>query len=224
MALHLNLEEQEQIAQIKGFWEQYGRLIIFVTVLLVAVIGGFATWQYWQNKQAQAAAALYDQFDQAVMRGDSAQAKSIVTQIQTEYGKTGYYGSQSALVASLFLYNKGELDSAKDVLTWVVENGNEPGLKALAVLRLADILTEQKNYDQALTVLATKVPDAFVPLVENKRGNVFLAQGKTSQAQDAFIAAYKGLSEQPQYREIIAGKLGLLGVDVTTLTAAGGQG
>jgi len=49
MAQHLDLEEQEQLDELKHFWKQYGNLI---TWALIAVLSAFAAWngyQYWQR-------------------------------------------------------------------------------------------------------------------------------------------------------------------------------
>ncbi len=63
MAKQLDLEEQEQLDQIKHFWKQYGNLITWV---LIAALGAYAGWngyQYWQRSQAAQASALYDELE-----------------------------------------------------------------------------------------------------------------------------------------------------------------
>ena len=52
MATHLDLEEQEQLDQVKHFWKRYGNLITWV---LIVVMGSFAAWNgwnWWQRDQA----------------------------------------------------------------------------------------------------------------------------------------------------------------------------
>ena len=52
MATHLDLEEQEQLDQLKAFWKQYGN---WLTWTLIAVLGAFAAyngWNWWQRDQA----------------------------------------------------------------------------------------------------------------------------------------------------------------------------
>jgi hypothetical protein len=44
MATHLDLEEQEQIDQIKSFWSRWGNLITGVITLILV---GFAAWNGW---------------------------------------------------------------------------------------------------------------------------------------------------------------------------------
>ena len=62
---HLDLEEQEQLDQIKAFWRKWGNAI---TWLLIVVLGSYAAyngWQLWQNSRAQKAAAIFDQVTEA---------------------------------------------------------------------------------------------------------------------------------------------------------------
>ena len=71
MATHLDLEEQEQLDQLKHFWKQYGNL---VTWLLIAVLAGFAAWNgwnWWQRDQAVKAGAMFDELDRAAQSGDA---------------------------------------------------------------------------------------------------------------------------------------------------------
>ena len=70
MAKHLDLEEQEQLDQIKHFWAKYGNAISW---LLIVVFGGFAAyngWNWWQRNQAAKAAVLYEEVDRAVQSKD----------------------------------------------------------------------------------------------------------------------------------------------------------
>jgi hypothetical protein len=60
MSNHLDLEEQEQLEQLKAFWGQYGNAI---TWGLILVFGAFAAWngfQYWQRQPA-AGLAMFDE-------------------------------------------------------------------------------------------------------------------------------------------------------------------
>ena len=69
---HLDLEEQEQLDQIKHFWKQYGNLI---TWLLIAVLAAYAGWngfQYWQRSQASQASALYGEIERLAGEADPA--------------------------------------------------------------------------------------------------------------------------------------------------------
>ena len=50
MATQLDLEEQEQLEQLKAFWNQYGNLI---TTLVVIFAGAYLAWIGWNWFQSQ---------------------------------------------------------------------------------------------------------------------------------------------------------------------------
>ena len=52
----------------------------------------------------------------------------------------------------------------------------------------------------------------FESLAADRRGDVLLAQGKTQQAADAFLAAWKDMPESLEYRRVVEAKLNSLGV------------
>lgn len=212
---HLNLEEQEQLAKIKGFWEQYGRFILLVTILVLVIVCGWAGWQFWQNRQAADVSNLFDEFSQAVTSRDAAKAKEVITEIQSKYAKATPTPVVS-LIGANFLIEMNDLGAAKEILSWVAEKGSDEGYKALASLRLADVLTNEKDYERALKVLSFKFPQEFVGLAEDRKGNVYYAQGKLDDAKASFINAFQALSGQ-SYQENVADKLVILGVDLKTL-------
>ena len=75
MATNLDLQEQEQLDQLKHFWRQYGNLITWV---LIAVLGAFAAWTAWgswQRDQAVKASALFDEVERAAQAGDLARSQ-----------------------------------------------------------------------------------------------------------------------------------------------------
>ena len=65
MASHLDLEEQEQLDQIKSFWAQWGNLITGVVTLGLVCFAAWNGWNYWQQRQATQAAVLFDTFEEA---------------------------------------------------------------------------------------------------------------------------------------------------------------
>ena len=60
MANHLDLEEQEQLDQLKHFWKQYGNPITWGLIVVLAAFTGWNVYQYWQRNQASQASAMYD--------------------------------------------------------------------------------------------------------------------------------------------------------------------
>ncbi|MDO9434097.1 tetratricopeptide repeat protein [Hydrogenophaga sp.] len=217
MAKHLDLEEQEQLDQIKHFWAQYGNLISWV---LIVVFGSFAAWNgwnYWQRSQGVKASALYDEVDRAALAKDAERMDRALADMQSHFGGT-VYASQAALLASKTMFDAGQVDKARAALTWAVDKSGDDAYKSVARLRLAALDVESKAFDQALKTLEAPVPKSFEPLVADRRGDVLMAQGKADEAKTQYQNAWRALGERTEYRRLVEVKLAALGVDVSTLT------
>ncbi len=212
MASHLALEEQEQLDELKHFWKRWGDLISW---LLIAVLAGYAawmTWQYWSNKQALQSSAMYDTVERAAQAGDMAMLDRSVADIKDKFASTSY-AQQAVLLAARVYQDKDRATDAKTQLSWVVDKAGDPGYQALARLRLAALLIEEKAYDQARQQLAVQAPTSFEPLFADRLGDIDMLQGKSADAVKQYQKAWKGLEPSAEYRRLVAVKLAALGAD-----------
>ncbi|AEG92987.1 YfgM family protein [Ramlibacter tataouinensis] len=212
MAKHLDLEEQEQLDQLKHFWNAYGNLI---TWLLIAVFGSIAAWngwQYWQRQQGLRASALYEEVERAAQAGDLARLQRGFDDVKDKFGGT-LYAAQAGLLAAETFFDKGNADASKAALGWVAAESGNAGYQAVARLRLAGLLTEAKAYDQALQQLAGEFPNEFAPLAADRRGDIYNLQGKKAEARAEYARAYQGLEGRAEYRRLVEVKLASLGGD-----------
>ncbi len=220
MAQHLDLEEQEQLDQLKHFWKSYGDLITWV---LIAVLGAYAAWngyQYWQRNQAMQSAALFDEVDRAVTQGDVARLERAFGDMKDKFGST-IYARQAALLAAKVFFEKDKIDASRDALSWVVEKAPGDAYAAIARLRLAGVLVSQKAYDEALGQLAGEFPKEFQSLVADRRGDILSLQGKGAEAIAEYKKAYSLLEAENGYRRLVEVKLAALGVDASAVDHAG---
>ena len=213
---NFDLEEQEQLEDLKHFWKQYGNLITWALIAALGTFAAFNGWQYWQRSQAVQASVLYDEVERAAAGGDTGRVEQAFKDIQDKFGRTAY-AHQAGLLAGKVLADKGKPDAAKAALQWVADNASDDGLQALARLRLAGLLVESKAYDDALKQLAGRVPPQFDALVADRRGDIYNLQGKKDQAKAEYTKAWKGLAADTDYRTLVEVKLTALGVDIATL-------
>ena len=210
MATHLDLEEQEQLDQLKAFWKQYGNLITWLLILALAGFAGWTAWHNWKRDQAVKAGALYEELDKAAQAGDVDKTARVFADMKERFPGTGYT-QQAALLAAKLQFDKGQADAARASLAWASDNATETEYRALARLRLAGLLLDDKKYDEALKQLDGVTAKEFAGLVADRRGDVLLAQGKKDEAKAAYVQAWKALDESLEYRRVVEAKLVVLG-------------
>ena len=226
MATNLDLEEQEQLDQLKAFWQKYGNLI---TWLLVVVLGGYAAWNgwnWWQRDQGAKAGSMYDQLDKAVQAGDVDQAARVFTDLKGRFPGTAFT-EQGGLLTAKLQFEKGKADDALATLAWVESNATENEYQAIARLRAAGVLLDQKKYDEALKRLdAVVLKDGaaeFGALVADRRGDILMAQGKADNAKAAYTKAWQTMDAKVDYRRLIEAKLTALGAAPAPLKTEAAQ-
>ena len=220
MATHLDLEEQEQLAELKAFWNKYGNAI---TWLLIVVLSGFAAWngwQYWQRQSAGKAAVLLDELDRAAQAADTDKVQRVWSDIQANAGRT-IQARQAALLAAKALQAGGKTDAARAALVWAVDQG-DAALAAVARLRLAGLQLDAQAFDDALKTLAVDAPTGFKGLYADRKGDIWLAKGDTAQATELYKTAYQALGANLEYRRIVEAKLNARCVDVQSIAGQGG--
>lgn len=219
MAKALDLDEQEQLDQIKHFWNTWGNLISW---LLIAVLGSYAAWngyQYWERSQAAKAAALYDEVERAVGSGDLARVERSLADMKEKFGRT-QFAQQSALLAAKTLQAQGKSEAARDALAWVVTNAKEPAYRDISRLRLVALQLEAKAYDEALKQLGSEFTPEMSGLAADLRGDVLQAKGQSADAVSAYQQALSKLADTPDYRRLVQAKLNALGIDPDAAAAS----
>lgn len=214
MANHLDLEEQEQIDQLKHFWKQYGNGITWLLILVLGAVGGWNAYQQWQRSQAVQSSAMYDEVERAAKVGDMAKLDRVFGDIKEKFGSTTY-AQQAGLLAAKQYHSAGNVDAAKQALHWVAEKSSDPGYQAIAKLRLAGVLADAKAYDEAMVQLSGSFPANFEALVADRKGDILLLQSKKAEALAEYAKAYQRFDANTQYRRLVEIKMNSLGVDPT---------
>jgi predicted negative regulator of RcsB-dependent stress response len=221
MATQLDLQEQEQLDAIKAFWKTYGNLVTWVLILALGAFAAWNGWNWWQRDQAMKASAMYDELERASQAGDVDKTGRVFADLKERYPRTAF-AQQGGLAAARAQFDKGQKDAAKASLTWVAENAIEDEVRMVARLRLAGLLLDAKQYDEALKQLDASKVVGFEALVADRRGDVLSAQGKAAEARTAYQAAWKAMDEKVEYRRLLEAKLTALGAAPAPASAASG--
>src|SRR5689334_12016357 len=134
-----DLEEQEQIDAIKGWWQDNGRTVMLAIIAVLVGIAAVQGWRYYRAQQAERAAALFSQLDEAQRGNDPKRVRDIAAQVIDRYGSTQYAGI-AALAAAKASFDTGEMDEARKNLQWAVDHAKEDEMRDVARLRLAAVL------------------------------------------------------------------------------------
>ena len=205
-----DLEEQDQIDELKAWWTRYGGAITVGLVLGLLVIAGVQGWRWWNAKRAEDASVLYSAVSEAARAKDAAKAKDAVLQITDRYAGTGY-APRAALLFAKMLYDDADRDGAKAQYAWVVEHAREDELQAVARYRLAQVQVDQKQYDAALATLDAKHPESFDGVFADLRGDALVAAGRAVDARAAYETALAKLDPKSPYRSYVQVKHDALG-------------
>ena len=216
-----DLEEQEQISELKTWWKMYGNLV--TGVLLVAAVGvaGWQGWNWYQRKQAAEASVIYAAVQKGAMEADAKRARDAAGELTEKYPGTTY-AAMAALTSARMQFDAGDLKTARAQLQWVAEKARDKDLRDLGRLRLAHVLFDDKAQDEALKLLADEPVPAFAARFAELKGDILAVQGKKAEARAAYQvalakqeavekAAGSQVGRETQYRDLLQVKLDSLG-------------
>jgi predicted negative regulator of RcsB-dependent stress response len=218
MAKQLDLQEQEQVDAIKAFWNQYGNLITWTVTIALGAFAAWNGWNWYQRKQAAQASTLYGQLEDAARSGDVSRAQAVFGDMKAREPsalraivKPSTYTQQGGLLLAKVQSEKDKADDALASLKWVADNGNAENA-AVAHLRAAGVLADQKKYDEAIKQLDEVKLPAFAALASDRRGDVLLAKGDREGAKTGRTAPPgTAMPATMQYRILVDAKLTALG-------------
>ena len=219
MATQLDLEEQEQLDQLRAFWNQYGNLISGVLIVIAGAYLSWFGWNWYQRDQGIKAGAMYEEFDRALQAADAERAGRIFGDMKERFPRSAFTG-QAGLAAAKLAGDKGQADAARADLAWVADSASESEYRAIARMRMAGLLLDEKKYDEALKQL-DGVDGEFQALAADRRGDILMAQGKAEEAKAAYVKAWTAMDAKVDYRRVVEAKLNVLGVDAAASAASG---
>lgn len=205
-----DLEEQEQIETLKSWWAKFGNLVTWLLIAGLTAYAGWSGWNYYQRNQAAQAGQLYDEMSKAVAAKDNVKVLRAATDMREKFGRTAY-AEMAALTAAKLAFDSNDLNGAKAQLQWVVDNGRDEEYRALARIRLAGVLLDEKAYEEGLKVLSADVPAAFASARADRRGDLLMAQNKVAEARTAYQEALQKADAKSPGRQLIQLKLDAIG-------------
>lgn len=218
----MSTHDDEQLENLKRFWQDYGTPIIVGASIALAV---FAGWRYWQQDKLQTATiaansyqASQDAYQKlAVNPEDKAANTDLQREAQKllqEYPATPYASNAALLLAKRAIELKDYKEAEKQLRFVLNQEKADAGLKSIATLRLATVLAEIGDSKGALAALNGDSNAAFTPSREELRGDLLKASGDIAGAQKAYQAAAKVLVERQEQRPLLEMKMADVGLEM----------
>lgn len=201
-----DLEEQEQIATLKAWWNQYGNVVTWLIIIACAGYAAWSGWNYYLRNQSQQASQLYEELQRGAGAKDNVRVQRAATDMEDRFPRTAY-AQMSGLAAAKSAFDANDLKAAKSQLEWVAAHAQDEEYKAIARLRLAGVLLDEKAYDEGLKLLAGDFPPYFAGEVANRKGDILVAQNKMDEARAAYQQALEKTDAKSPGRQLILLKL-----------------
>ena len=183
--------EEEQLAQIKDWWQRNGKPLVLGAVIALVLVFGWQFWQKHQINQAQSASVVYQQLLGAALESgeaDAAEVSRLGNLLKKDFAGTHYAQYGSLFVAKVAV-ESGRTDEAASELRAIVDKPADKTLDELARQRLARVLAAQDKADEAIKLLDGKVDAAFVASREELRGDLLVQLGRNDEAHAAYSKA-----------------------------------
>lgn len=205
-----DLEEQEQLDTFKAFWERWGNLLMTVVTVVLLAFAAYRAWGWYEDNRAAQAAVAYEQLRLATEKKDLSKVREAAGAVFEQFGST-IYGPMAGLIAAKAYVEGSDLKSAKAALQWVIDKGDQDDFRQMARVRLAGILLDEKQYDDALKLVASVDAGKYSASFADRRGDILLAQDKRDEAKAAYKLALDKYDSSSPMRRLVQLKLDALG-------------
>ncbi|MFK7955520.1 MAG: YfgM family protein [Lysobacterales bacterium] len=185
-------DDHEQGEAVKQ-WLKTNGMSIFMGIALG--IGGLYGWRFWQSSQQTAREQASSAYQQLLIDvdGEIEATRELLDQFRQRSDSDAY-----ATLAAFSLAGQAVADrnytEAVSLLQFAEQSGQPMELRPIAGLRIARVLLQNGQLAEAMSAVQRHSSDHHRALAEEIRGDILLAQGNNSAAQQAYQSALDNLS------------------------------
>jgi len=197
--IQIDNTEEEQVKQIKKWWNTNGKQIIAGAVIGLAGIFGWNTYTDYKDNQSLEARSLYLNY------ASDSNNLGAYDKLTTDFSSSTY-SDQAILLMAKYLFDAGSYTQALAVIKPLINNSSSV-IANTASLRTASIYLQLGQHDQALSILIEKSEDGFSGLVYNLMGDIYIDLGNLPEAQKYYSLAIDNVVENSNLTQLIQIKL-----------------
>ena len=199
---------------VKKWLQDNGSAIVMGLVLGFGGLFGFKQWQNWQETNRQQASYEYEVMGELLARNQLDEAMTNYQVLKDDHAKSPY-ASMAALQMARARLELNQPDLAIGLYEFVVENGYPKAMQVVARERLARVLLDQGQPEDALKLLdGADDISGFEARFSEVRGDILFSQGRNDEAVAAYLESLDQLEAGAGDRNKLVMKLESLGAEV----------
>ena len=173
--------DEERSEELKAWWRANGTSVAAGIAIAIAGVFGWQQWQQHNINQAEEASALF----QNALTAETGKVQALDAVAQ-EYGSTPY----AALAALASAAETSQTDPAATIASLKLAlDAKDKNVADIATLRLARIYIAEGNLSEAESLLDTDLAVAYTSLIEELKGDLFVAKKDLDNARKAYDKA-----------------------------------
>ncbi len=189
-----NLTDQQQAEIVKKWLKDNGMSILLSIALGISGYFGLQFYQKDKLRDYENASRLYAEIEFALRQQRITQAQNLLQEMDNNFSGSPYQYQSHLALAKLHM-DSLDYDSAIIQLEFVMENTSDESFRHISRLRIARIMVEQKQLDEALLLLdsVSNIPNAYEPYYQSVKGDIYASQGLLDKAKSAYSIALDSL-------------------------------
>lgn len=188
------MTEEEQLERLKNWWQRYSTPITTTLCVILLAFSGYKYWSQHESKMLSEASNAYEQMMNSFSSQDNKKVRSFANQIISVYPNTVYADVARLTLTKLYI-SRDNYPKAKNELEYVAKHSKVAALKEMAKIRLARLTFAEKDFDHALDELDQIKTTSFTPVINELKGDIYMAKGQQEKAFSFYKEAYIGLAK-----------------------------
>jgi predicted negative regulator of RcsB-dependent stress response len=202
----LDVEEQQQVEQVKKWVAEYALTLIVAVVLAAIVLFGYQRWSAVHERALAHASHRYAQLLDDLAANRTQEANQAAEYLIKRYPRTTYAKLAELLLAQRDV-SQQKFSDAVTKLQDVMLHANIATIRETARIRLARIQLQLNQPQATLDTLKDTDAPNYLPTVSAVRGDAYVALNNAEAAKQAYQQAAAGLPEQSILRSLVLMKL-----------------
>lgn len=193
--MNLDLKEQENIIITPYQWKKWGKYFVYTIIILGIIFLSRTLYKEYHSYKNEKAANLLEAFLSYKLSNQDINALKTLKKLQTKYPKS-IATSRATLIIAGNSFELGKYNESKRHYDWVIKHQNDADIRAIAILRFATVLIQEKKYNEALNFLNKNKIDNFYNYEKlDLQGDIYKELGNKNKAIENYEKALSNVDD-----------------------------